>query len=241
MVHRGREKSRTHPEKTSRRLVAVSQGKRTSRVAALIGAGRTALCGSRGHPAPSLGTTGQPMPVPASQPKGNLWSQGGRAQHPRRTEQRHPALDVPGSSLHPVMPRSGWVNTPPSCPSDRTGLRPVPQHLPGLFGTEPQSPTATTCFLASLPAQAPCPSSPPALPTAPTPTFPPLGLLLGKSSKTHGLRMTCLESQAHLAGWPDVGHRGPVSPCWTVQQRAAGSFQRGREGHPTRGVSAIKV
>ena len=52
--------------------------------------------------------------------------------------------------------------------------------------------------------------------------------------------MTCLGSQAHLAGWPDLGHRGPVSPCWAPQQRAAGSFQRGREGHPNGAGSSTK-
>ena len=210
----------------------------------LICAGRTALRRGRAEQErvrESVDTTGQPVPVPASRPKGNLWSQGRRAQHPRRTEPRCPASDVPGSSLHPVTPRGEWVNTRPPCPSDRTALRPVPQHLPGPFGTDPHSPTATTCFLASLPPQAPCPSCPPALPTAPTLTFPPPGLLLEKPSKTQGLQMTCLGSQAHLAGWPDLGPRGPVSPCWRAQHRAAGSFQRGREGHPTRGVRAIKV
>lgn len=68
----------------------------------LIRAGRTALRRGRAEQErvrESVDTTGQPMPVPASRPKGNLWSQGGRAQHPRSQSQGALHRMCPGAAF----------------------------------------------------------------------------------------------------------------------------------------------
>lgn len=119
-------------------------------------------------PLPSA-SPASPCQSPRLGPRATSGPRGGRAQHPRRTEQRRPASNVPRRSLPPVTPGSRWMNTRPPCPSDRTTLRPVSQHLPGPFRTEPRPPTATACSLASLPPPLPHQPFPQLQPNFPTP------------------------------------------------------------------------